>query len=444
MTTTVLKLPHEYTPREYQKPIWNAFFNEGKKRLIHIWHRRAGKDKTALNIMLCASQQRVGTYYYLFPQLKQAKRNIWKGIDGEGKRFIDHIPKELIRNKNNTDMSVEMVNGSIFQLGGADRYDSLMGSNPVGIVFSEYSLQNPSAWVHLEPILMENKGWSLFQTTPRGYNHAYDLFQMAQSNDQWFSEKLTVEDTKRVNGEPVITIERIEAARQSGTSEEMIQQEYYCSFDAAVRGAYFSYQLRKAEDAGRIREFEADPTFGIYTFWDLGTRDATAIWFAQLDHGKIYLIHYYENQGQSIQHYINYINDYASKRNFSYITHFSPHDGNKREYGTGKTILQTAQDLGLRFSLVPRISRKSDAIEMARNLIPRCVFHKEDCKRGLGALREYHAHYNEGMQVYSAEPVHNWASHGADAFMTMAQSNFQNSSRPTINFNVGTVMRNGP
>ena len=158
-------LPYKYIPRDYQKPLWDALFLEQKKRCLVFWHRRAGKDKTCINIMTAASQMRVGTYYYLFPELKQARRVIWKGIGDDGLRFIDHFPQELISKVNNTDMTIEFKNGSIFMLGGSDRFNALMGTNPVGIILSEYALQNPMAWDFIRPILTQNNGWAIFETT---------------------------------------------------------------------------------------------------------------------------------------------------------------------------------------------------------------------------------------------------------------------------------------
>ncbi|MDB4312145.1 hypothetical protein N9937_01815 [bacterium] len=425
----VITLPHEYNPREYQKPIWKALFEEKKKRLLCLWHRRAGKDKTCVNIIVAAAHETIGSYYYLFPELKQARRVIWEGIGKDGKRFIDHFPKDLIKRVNNIEMVIEFNNGSIFRICGADRYDALMGSNPVGIIFSEYSLQNPRAWDYMRPILAENDGWALFQYTPRGTNHGFTLYDEVKDNPKWFVQKLTCKDTFKPDGSPVITEEMIQDEISAGMSEDMVQQEFYCSFTAAVRGAYFGKGLSKCEDQGRIKDFLIDPTHTVSTYWDLGWNDATSIWFIQNRGNDFHAISYYENNMEDLQHYINYLHDFRSKYGIVYDKHYSPHDGSHKRLGSGESIIDKARKLGILFERVPRIAQKIDAIERARSILPRMVFHKTNCAYGLSCLREYHSEYKERYGVFSDKPVHNWASHGSDSFMTFAQSWHETNQR---------------
>lgn len=219
-----ITIPYKYTPRPYQVPFLRAM-DSGKKRAAVVWHRRSGKDKTFLNFVVKKMMERVGSYYYLFPTKEQAKKVIWEGIDKDGMPFLDHFPKELIENRNDTEKKIKLKNGSIFQIGGTDDFDALMGTNPIGIVFSEFSLQNPKAWNFFRPILSENDGWAVFNFTPRGMNHAHAVLMIAQQNpDTWFSEVLTVDDTK------AISQEAIEAERKEGMPEDLVQQEYYCKF----------------------------------------------------------------------------------------------------------------------------------------------------------------------------------------------------------------------
>jgi hypothetical protein len=431
----IIELPYKFKTRSYQNPLFNAFFIQKKKRLLAIWHRRAGKDKSSLNIIIGASQQRVGIYYYLFPELKQARRDIWEGIDNDGMRFIDHFPKQLIKRIDKSEMLIEFHNGSIFRLCGSDRYDSLMGSNPVGIIFAEYSLQNPRAWDFLRPILMANGGWALFQYTPRGTNHGEKLYKTVKNNSEWFSEILTVDDTEDENGNRLITEKDIQSERDAGMSEDMIRQEFYCDFNASVRGAYFSLQLARAENDNRIYDFPIERNLMVSTYWDIGYADSTGIWFVQTHNQYIKAIHYYENQGQELQHYINYLHEFRTKMGIIYEAHYSPHDGAKHEFGTGLTIIQQAAKLGIHFIKIPRIPVKSDAIEMARSVFNKFIFHKTNCEHGLACLREYHAEYNEVMGVLQATPCHNWASHCADAFMAIGQMPPDNRSTPVRVFN---------
>ena len=219
-----ITIPHNFIPRSYQLPIFRAMDN-GILRGLLLWHRRGGKDKTCLNYMIKRMMKRVGIYYYFFPTYSQGKKILWDGIDGAGFKFLDHFPEELIMNKNSSEMKITLLNGSLFQIVGTDNYDSIVGTNPVGSVFSEFALQDPTAWDYMRPILLENKGWALFPYTPRGYNHGHTLYNMAMASDRWYCEKLTVEDTG------VMTKADMAAEKEEGMSDGMIQQEYYCSFE---------------------------------------------------------------------------------------------------------------------------------------------------------------------------------------------------------------------
>jgi len=201
--------------------------DNGILRAFIIHHRRAGKDKTCFNYMVKRALGRVGTYFYFLPEYTQARKVIWDNIDIDGFRMLDHIPKEIIAKTNESTLKVTLVNGSIIQLIGADTFDkSGVGTNPIGVVFSEYSITRADIWSFIRPILLVNKGWAIFNGTPRGQNHAFELYEMAKNNPEWFTEVLTVDDTG------VLTPEDIEKERQEGMPEDMIQQEYYCKFIA--------------------------------------------------------------------------------------------------------------------------------------------------------------------------------------------------------------------
>lgn len=418
---TLQALPYNFKAYPYQMDLFKAFFKDGYKRLVCIWHRRAGKDKVSLNLLVGASQQRVGVYYYVFPELKQARRDIWENIDRDGMRFLDHIPKSIVKKYNNSEMVVELNNGSLIRLVGSDRYDSLMGSNPVGIIFAEYSLQKPQAWDYLRPILAENKGWALFQYTPRGMNHGYGLYSHVKDNKDWYVSLLTVEQTKTLTNEAVISQELVQAEKKAGMSDELALQEFYCSFTSAVRGAYFANALRKAYDDNRIFIFGIDVQVPVETYWDLGHNDMTAIWLVQRTQGFIKCIYYYENNNQPISFYINWLDRFRADKQIVYSGHYAPHDGAHKSIGTGKSVQDLARELGFHFHIIPRCPYKIDAIEAARSIFGRIYIHETNCQRGLACLREYHSEYNEKNQVFADRPVHNWSSHGADAFMAIAQ-----------------------
>jgi len=408
-----ITLPHNFTPREYQLPLLKAL-DGGYKRATAVWHRRAGKDLVMLNYIAKSMYERVGTYYYFFPTYRQAKKVIWNGMTRDGVKFTDAFPVELRKRTNDSEMLIEMDNGSIFQLIGTDNIDAVMGSNPVGCVFSEWSLQNPGAWDYVRPILAENDGWAVFIYTPRGKNHGFNLLKTAQAfPDVWYSEILTVDNTKAIDID-ALNQEYDEIVRKDGT-DALYQQEYMCNFEVPIQGAYYAPQLMLAESEGRITRVSYDSNAPVHTAWDLGVGDATAIWFFQVVAQEIHFIDYYESSGEGINYYIKYLQD----KNYIYGRHFAPHDIAVRELGTGRSRLETARGLGIDFELGKKLSIE-DGIQAVRNILSRCWFDKDNTDKGLSALRSYHKEWDEKNQVYKAKPEHDWSSHGADAFRTFA------------------------
>lgn len=226
-----ITIPHKFTPRDYQKPLYN-YIGKGGKRAVVIWHRRAGKDKTCFNIMVKEAFKRKGTYFYFLPEYSQAKKVIWDNIDNDGFKMLDHVPPEVIESTNATELKIVLKNGSIIQLMGADSFEkSGVGTNPVGVVFSEYPINDPNVWNYVRPILTANGGWAIFNGTPRGTNHAYNLLNYAEENEDWFSQVLTVEDTD------VLTEKQLAEERDS-MPEDLFMQEYYCKFLEGA-GAFF-------------------------------------------------------------------------------------------------------------------------------------------------------------------------------------------------------------
>ena len=219
-----ISLPFMFEPRDYQLPLLKGI-DGGYKRLLIVWHRRSGKDKTCVNIIAKKMQERVGTYYYLFPTYNQGRKVLWDGMDKMGFKFLDHFPKALVKGKpNDTEMKLRYKNGSLFQVVGVDKLDLVMGTNPIGLIFSEYSLQNPKGWDFFRPILAENEGWALFNFTPRGMNHGWKLLQTARLySEQWYVQILTVDDTAAIKRK-ILAQEKLEMP------EDLFLQEYYCKF----------------------------------------------------------------------------------------------------------------------------------------------------------------------------------------------------------------------
>jgi phage terminase large subunit len=391
--------------------------DSGFKRLIAIYHRRAGKDKTLFNMMVKESLKRRGVYYYFFPEYAQGRRVIWDGIDGGGFKFLDHVPDTLVQNKNSTDMKLVLTNGSVIQIMGTDKFDKVRGSNPVGVVFSEFAFQNPKAWNIIRPILVENNGWAAFNSSTNGKNHFYDLTQMALKNQNWFVQNYNVTQTFDEQGNRYVTDEMIQEERDSGMSEEMIQQEYYNSWTANAQGFYYLSNIEELEKNKQICKVLHDPSAPVETWWDIGCGDATSIWFTQVMGKEIHVIDYYTSCNKGIEHYAKIL----QSKNYVYKTHNFPHDIINIEFGSGRTRYEVAEELfkGTRLSICPKLP-VSEGINAVRMILPQCHFDKVKCSAGLDALRNYTKTWDEKAQIFKDQPNHNWASDGADAFRYLA------------------------
>lgn len=402
-----IKLPHKFDPRPYQKDAWDGL--SAKKRGLLVWHRRAGKDKFCWNYLISKAWERLGVYYYFFPTYRQAKMAIWEGRDKEGRSFLDHVPQEIVSRRNDSELKLVLKNGSLIRLVGTDNIDSVMGTPPLGAIFSEYSLQRPSAWDYIRPILLENKGWAIFNGTPRGKNHFYDLYLTNKDSPDWFVSLLTIENTG------VLSKEDIEREKEQGMSDEIAQQEFYCNFTRGQEGTWYGKYLAETESDGRITSVPYDPYARVDTFWDLGVGDSTAIIFTQRIQNEIHIIDYYENNGLGLDHYAQVIDE----RNYKYGTHYAPHDIKVRELGSGaRTRLDIARDLGINFSIVPDLN-VFEGIELTRSIFKKLWFDNVKCSRLIKCIENYCKVYNEMYNVYSDMPLHNWASHCADAFRMM-------------------------
>ena len=424
-----IELPYKFKPRVYQIPVVRAFDN-GKKRIVDIEHRKAGKDILWWNISIRETQRRIGSYYYFFPQLKQAKRTIWEGTTIEGKKFIDYVPKEIIEgDPNNLDMKIRFKNGSILQLVGSDTFKETVGPNPIGCVFSEYSIQDPSGWLYVMPILRINKGWAVFNFTPRGKNHGYRILNIAKENpDEWFWQILTIDDTG------VLTDEDIAKEIKAGMSKAMAMQEYKCFFDTPVEGAYYENELFKVREEGRICGVPINTTVPVMTFWDLGFHDYTSVWFAQIIGKEIHLVDFYQNCGMALSHYAGYMKDWKEKHSCVLGELMLPHDAEERRLQTGTSIVEDLKVYGFSAVSVERPARKEIGIEYVRQIFSQLWFDKQKCEKGIDALSSYRKNYDEKNMMFSDSPVHDWSSHSSDALQTLALYFKLYTPMNTINF----------
>ena len=413
-------LPNLWTPRAYQDPLWK-YMHGGGKRAIAIWPRRHGKDDVALHFTACAAHERVGVYWHLLPQQNQARKAIWDAVNPHtGRRRIDDaFPHALRDTTREQDMMIRFKTGSTWQVIGSDNYDALVGTPPIGVVFSEWALSNPQAWSLIRPILLENGGWAVFITTPRGRNHAHRMFQMAQASDEWFAERLT-SDTTGVFTPEALATEKAEliAERGEGDGEAIFQQEYMTSWSAALPGAYYAKLIDKAEAEGRLGFVPYNPQKQVHTAWDLGRNDATVIWFVQRNGAGWDVIDYYANTSVGIDHYVKHVKD----KDYNYGEHLLPHDAeNEVLVSTTGSIKETAESMGLKgVRVVPRTKSVANDINEVRQIIPTCRFDKDKCEKGLDALRSYRRIWDEKLKAYRDTPLHDWASDPADAFRTFA------------------------
>lgn len=418
-----IELPNGWQPRLLQEPLWR-YLHSGGRRAIAIWHRRFGKDDVGMHYTACAAHERIGTYWHLLPQHNQARKAIWNAINPKtGKRRVDDaFPKEIRKRTLDDEMFIEFKCGSTWQVIGSDNYDALVGTPPIGVVYSEWALSNPQSWSLIRPILLENDGWALFITTPRGRNHAHRMYQMAVESDDWFAQTLTAEDTGLFS-EDALRRELAELIAERGEEdgEAIYAQEYMCSWSAALPGAYYARVMDKIERAGQICRLAWNPGRQVHTAWDLGAADQTVVWFLQWAGAGWAVIDYLSGTSKGPDYYAKELLD----RPYSYGEHLLPHDAAHREKSlpNAATIAATYTELlgnRGRVRVVPRTSNVANDINEVRKLLPICWFDAEKCKEGLDALRAYRREWDEKNRCYRDHPLHDWASDPADAFRTFA------------------------
>lgn len=367
--------------------------------------RRAGKDMCAFNIAIRFAIRNICVIYYILPTYSQGRKIIFDSITNSGDRVIDYIPKTLVASINSQEMKIRLTNGSLLQVVGSDNIDSLVGTNPKMCIFSEYALQDPRAYQFIRPILAANDGIALFISTPRGKNHLYTLYEMAKQLDDWFCYKLTLDDTLH------IPYSEIEKDRIEGImSEDLIQQEYYTSFDLGVEGAYYAKYMDRMRVRGQISQVPHEAGFKVHTAWDLGVRDSTCIIFFQNIGNIVRIIDCYEKNKEGLEHYINVLQSRASQCGYVYGRHIAPHDIAVREFGTGMTRIEKAKQLGLTFTVASNIGIE-DGIEAVRSALSKIWIDEVMCKSLIRALENYRQEYDSKRKVYKTQPLHDNNSH---------------------------------
>ena len=393
-----------YKPREQ----FASFHERTQRWAIIVAHRRCGKTVATINDVIRRSLTgpSSGRYAYIAPHYVQAKDIALSYF----KEFTGPLTPHGVT-YNDSELRINLPNQSTIRLYGADNYDRMRGLGFDGVVLDEYADFPPSAWPEvIRPALSDKQGWAVWIGTPKGHNAFYDVWQQAQDNPDWYTLRLKASDTG------ILPLKELEDARKS-MSEDQYRQEYETDFEAAIQGAYYGKDMRSAEEDGRIAGVPYDKRAEVHTAWDLGISDTTSIWFAQIVGREVHIIDYYEASGYGLDHYANVI----KQRDYNYGAHWLPHDAEVRELGTGQTRVETLASMGIRVRIAPKLSIE-DGINAVRMLLPRCYFDKKKTATGVEALKQYRQEFDEKRKGYTGRPLHDWASHPADAFRYLAVS----------------------
>jgi hypothetical protein len=402
-----------YRPRKAFMP----FHERTQRWACLVAHRRAGKTVAAVNDMIRAAityQGERGLFAYIAPYRSQAKAVAWQ--------YFKEFAQPILTSINEQELTLTLVNGSQIRLYGADNADAMRGLGFSGVYMDEYGDFKPSVFGNvIRPALSDKQGWGVFGGTPKGKNQFWEIYEIAtRIPDEWFLLRLPASTSGIL---PATEL----AAAKAQLAEDQYLQEYECSFQAAILGAFWGREMREAEDQGRITNVPYDPNLPTFTGWDLGYRDDTAIWFYQVARGEIRVIDFYAVSGADIH-------DIASavlQKPYTYAKHYLPHDARAKSLQTGRSVIeQLASHLDIaKLAVVPDIGVQS-GIQAARLMLPRVWFDAERCRDGIEALRQYQREYDEDKKAFRQSPKHDWTSHPADAFRMVAVSWSEVADKP--------------
>jgi hypothetical protein len=390
-----------YAPRAHQHELHDAL----ERFSVLVAHRRFGKTVFAINHLIEmaeACKNEAPRFAYLAPYYRQAKNVAWD--------YLKRLTRDIEEIKHHeTELRCDFPKGARITLYGADFPDRLRGLYFDGIVLDEYAQMEPRIWSEvIRPALADRLGWAVFIGTPRGRNAFWKLYDRARRDKDWFTAIYRASETGLIGAREL-------AAARKEMSEEEYEQEFECSFEAPLSGSYYGKLMAQVESTERIRRVPWDPTMPVTTAWDLGIGDSTAIWFCQQAGAEVRLIDYLESSGVGLDYYAKALQE----RPYSYREHLLPHDVQVKEMGTGKSRLEVLASLGIRARVLPQL-KVDDGIQAVRAILPRCWFDAEKCTRGLEALRNYCRAFDVHLGYFRPVPVHDWSSHGADAFRYLA------------------------
>jgi hypothetical protein len=382
------------------------FHNRKERFACLVAHRRCGKTVAAINDLirdaLTIPRQNVRVAY-VAPTYRQAKAVAWDYC----KEFTRSIPGIKI---NESELRIDFPNGARIRLFGAETADSMRGLYFDAVVLDEPADFPMNAWsTVIRPAIADRQGKATMIGTPKGKNEFWEIFDAAQHDQSWYCAVHKASQTQ------LLPQEELDAALKT-MGEDRYEQEFECSFEAAIAGAYYGTEMKEATNAGRICNVPYDRAVGVITSWDLGIGDSTSIWFAQYVGQEVRLIDYYENSGVGLDHYARVLQE----KGYVYESHILPHDVQVKELGTGSSRLETLDNLGVRpVEIAPKLNL-DDGIQAVRSMLDRCWFDETRCNRGIEALRQYQRDFDEKGRTWRGRPRHDWTSHGADAMRYLA------------------------
>ena len=391
-----------YEPRDPQNKIHRAV--RDNRFVVCVAHRRMGKTVAAINQLIHSALQNKNNnprYAYIAPTYSQAKRVAFD--------YLIEFTRPLGATVNIAELRVDFL-GRRISLYGSENGDSLRGQYFDGVVLDEIGDQNPKIWNEIiRPALADRKGYCLFIGTPKGNNHFKDFRDRAeQAPDGWALLEFKASQTGLLDAQEL-------ASAKNEMGEDKYIQEFECSFDSPVEGSYYGKLMNEAEESNRVGIVPRDDLSKTFTAWDLGMSDSTSIWVCQTVGKEVRLVDYVENHSQSLEWYVNWLRD----NKWDKAVHILPHDVEVRELGTGRSRKEMLMESGLEIIIAPKLS-VADGIQAVRRLLPRCWFNKETTKQGIDCLRNYRRVYDEKRNVFFDTPLHDFASHGSDAFRYLA------------------------
>jgi len=398
-----------YKPRALQKILHEQI--DKHRFSVCVIHRRGGKTVCAINHLLRSALQNPlpnPRYVFISPFRLQGKATAWDYI----KQFAAKIPGTKF---NESELRCDLPNGARITILGADNDQAIRGISLDGCVMDEFQNIKPTIFPEIiRPALADRarvgdpkRGFCIFIGTPKGQNQFYQMYQRAIKNPTWYACSYKASETG------ILADEELQAAKEV-MSNDLYNQEFEVSFNAAINGSYYGAIIEDLAKEKRMVSNLYDEDLDVETWFDLGMNDQTAIWFVQKYKGEIRLIDYYENSGFGLDHYA----DILKNKGYEYSTHIFPHDVKVRELGNyGKTRLEALLNLGIVGEVAPKLSIE-DGIEAVRKNLINCWFDKDKCATGIEYLKAYQKKWDDKAQVFKSKPLHNFSSHAADSFRT--------------------------